>query len=95
MEKVLPLRRKIDEIDEKIILFLKERVEVCKLIGKTKRNHGIPIRDYPREDEQYRHIMRRASELGLNLHEVKTIYREIIAMCVHAQESDVTESHSS
>jgi len=94
LEKVLPLRRKIDEIDDKMLLFLKERVEVCRLIGKTKRSHGIPIRDYKREDEQYRNIMIRASELRLNLQEVKAIYREIIAMCVHAQEGDKPERHS-
>lgn len=92
MEKVLSLRRKIDEIDEQILRFLKERVEVCKIIGKTKRNHRIPMRDHGREDEKYRYVMTRASELGLNPREVKALFQEVIAMCIHAQESDATES---
>ncbi len=87
MEKILPLRRKIDEIDEQILRFLKERVEICKSIGKTKRKHGIPIRDYQREDELYTNVVRKASELGLNPHEVRAVYREIITMCTYTQES--------
>jgi len=88
LERILSLRRKIDKIDEQILRFLKERVEVCRSIGKTKREHGIPIRDYEREDELYANIMRRASELGLNPREVKAVYREIVAMGISAQESE-------
>jgi len=92
LEKILPLRRKIDEIDKQILCFLKERVEVSKSIGKMKREHGIPVRDYQRENEQYKYIMRRASRLRLNPQEVIAIYREIIAMSIHAQEANITES---
>jgi len=88
LEKILLLRRKIDEIDEQILRFLKERVEVSKSIGMTKREHGISIRDREREDKLYKDIMRRALELGLNPQEVKAVYRNILAMSVHAQESD-------
>jgi chorismate mutase len=88
LEKILSLRRKIDEIDEQILLFLRERVEICKSIGKTKREHGVPTRDYEREDKLYTKVMKRASELGLNPHEVKAVYREIIAMAIRAQESE-------
>jgi len=88
LERVLTLRKKVDEIDEKILYFLKERVEVCKSIGAIKREHGIPIRDYQREDDVYTNIMRKASELELNPQEVKAIYQEIMAMSAHAQEFD-------
>jgi len=95
LEKIFSLRKKIDEIDEQILRLLKERVDVSRSIGKTKREHGIPVRDYEREDELYANVMRRASELGLNQREVRVVYREIIAMSVHAQEADTTESCSS
>lgn len=91
MEKISLLRKKVDEIDEQILRFLKERVELSKNIGKLKREHGIPMRDDQRENEKYKSVMRRASSLGLNPHEVKAIYREIIAMSIHAQEAKVTE----
>jgi chorismate mutase len=87
LEKVPHLRRKIDEIDEKILLLLKDRIEVSKLIGKIKRENAVPIRDPKREDEKYRHIMQRASELGLGLDDVRNIYKIIMAMSIHAQES--------
>jgi len=88
LEKILPLRKKVDEIDEKILYFLKERVEICKSIGAIKREYGVPIRDRQREDEVYTNIMRKASKLGLNPQEVKAVYQEVMAMCAHAQESD-------
>jgi chorismate mutase len=79
------LRKEIDEIDERILHFLKDRVEICKTVGAIKRENGIPIRDQQREEEQYRNVMKRASELGLDPHEVKAVYREIIAMSMHVQ----------
>lgn len=88
MERILALRKKVDEIDEKILCFLKERVEVSRSIGVIKREHGLSIRDYQREDKVYASILRKASELGLNPQKVKVIYQEIMAMCAHAQESD-------
>jgi chorismate mutase/prephenate dehydratase len=91
LEKILPLRKKVDEIDEQILRFLKERVELSKSIGKLKREYGIPVRDYQRENEQYKNVMKRASSLELDPHEVKAIYREIIAMSIHAQKAKVTE----
>jgi len=86
LEKILSLRRKIDEIDEQILRLLKERLEVSIKIGKTKRKYGISLRDYEREDEVYTGVMKRASQLGLNPHEVKAVYREIIAISTRAQE---------
>ena len=88
MERISALRNKVDEIDEKILCSLKERVEVCKNIGAIKREHGIPIRDYEREDEVYANILRKVSELELNPQEVRAIYRKIMAMSAHAQEDD-------
>ena len=92
MEKIQSLRKKIDEIDEQILYSLKERVAVCITIGTTKRENGIPIRDSQREEEQYRFIMKKASELELDPHEVKAVYRKIISMCIHAQQSDINKS---
>jgi len=88
MERIASLRKKVDEIDEQILRFLKERLEVCRSIGKTKREHGIPVRDYEREDELYAKVMMKSSELGLNPREVRAVYREIIAMGIRVQESE-------
>lgn len=86
MEEISQLRRKIDEIDEEILRLLKERIEISRLIGRIKQEHGVPIRDPQREEEKYKHIAMKATELGLNLDEVRTIYQNIITMSVRAQE---------
>ena len=88
MERILALRKRVDEIDEEILFSLKERVEVCKSIGAIKRDDRIPIRDYQREDEVYTNILRKASELELDPHEIKAIYRKIVTMSARAQETD-------
>ena len=88
MEKILALRKKVDEIDEKILYFLKERVEICKNIGAIKPERGIPIRDYQREDEVDANVLRKVSELELDPKKVRAIYRKIMAMSAHAQEDD-------
>jgi len=51
MEKILPLRKRIDEIDEQILRFLKERIDICENIGTIKREHGLPVKDPNRENE--------------------------------------------
>jgi chorismate mutase len=88
LKRISALRKTVDEIDEKILCFLKERVEVCKSIGAIKREHGIPIRDYQREDEGYTNILRKVTELELSPQKVRAIYRKIVAMSANAQEDD-------
>jgi chorismate mutase len=86
LERILASRKRIDEIDEKILYLLKERIENCRGIGVIKRQLKIPIRDSHREGEVHTNITRKAAELGLNLQKVKVIYREIVAMSTHVQE---------
>jgi len=88
MERISSLRKRIDEIDEQILCLLKERVEVCENIGLIKREQGIPVRDRQRENEQFTRITGKASKLGLKPQEVKTVYKEIIAMSIRAQENE-------
>jgi chorismate mutase len=88
LERILALRKKVDEVDERILYCLRERVDICKIIGDIKRKNGIPIRDFQREDDVYSNIFRRASELRLNSDEVRAIYQKIMDMSTHAQKTD-------
>ncbi len=88
MERVSPLRKRIDEIDEQILRLLKERMDVCENIGVIKREQRIPVRDRQRENEQYTRMTEIASKLGLNPQEVIAVYQEIIAMSIRAQEHE-------
>lgn len=88
MERIPSLRRKIDEIDARILRSLKERMEVSKAIGKIKRENGLPIRNLEREDDLYARISERASKLGLVPEETKAIFRQVIAMSIRVQEDE-------
>jgi len=85
LKNIVTIRRKIDTIDEQIVLLLKERMDLCKCIGEVKRKIGIPVKDRRREDEVYLHIMAKALESGLDPQKVESIFKEIIALSVFVQ----------
>jgi len=84
--KIRQQRKKIDEIDKKIVLLLHERVEICKDIGEEKRIQGLPVNDAKREEEVYNHVRERATELSLNPTKIEAVYREIVNICKSVQE---------
>ncbi|AAL94257.1 chorismate mutase [Fusobacterium nucleatum subsp. nucleatum ATCC 25586] len=45
------MRKKIDEIDDKLLVLFKERLEVSKKIGLLKKKNKIEIFDPQREQE--------------------------------------------
>jgi chorismate mutase len=81
MEEIRQLRRRIDEVDEQILRSLSKRAEICRSIGLVKEKHGLPIQDFPRENDVYAHIRKHASELGLDPSHIEAIYSEIVNMC--------------
>ncbi len=85
-ERIAVLRQKIDEIDEKILLLLKERFEVAKEVGMEKRRLGMPLKDLKRENEKYQQIMEKALKLKLDPEAIREVFRKIIDVSVHAQE---------
>jgi len=79
------LRKKIDDIDEKLVLLLKDRMDLCKCIGDLKRKNKLSVKDRLREDEVYLHIMAKALESGLNPQKVEEIFKNIIALAIFIQ----------
>jgi chorismate mutase len=86
MQDISELRRKINEIDDQILLALCERVKVCQAIGEAKKKQGMPVRDVSREDEVYKRIKEKAAQLGLSSGQVEAVYREIVNMCSAVQQ---------
>ena len=86
MQEIKQLRKRIDEVDEQILQFLSERAEICRSIGLIKEKHGMPIQDFPRENDVYAHIRERAGEVGLEPSHVEAIYRRIVNMCSAVQD---------
>jgi chorismate mutase len=86
MQEIKQLRKRIDEVDEQILQFISERAEICRSIGLIKEKHGIPIQDFPRENDVYAHIRERAVEIGLEPSHAEAIYRQIVNMCSAVQD---------
>ena len=85
MQEIKQLRKRIDEVDDQILQALSERVEICRYIGLVKDKNGMPIQDFPREDNVYTHIRKKAAELGLDSVHAEAVYRQIVSMCSAVQ----------
>jgi len=86
MANIKQLRKIIDEVDEQILQSLSKRTKICRSIGLVKEKHGIPIQDYPRENDVYARMKERAADLGLDPSYVEAIYRQIVNMCSAVQD---------
>lgn len=51
MDRLIELRKQIDNIDSKIIKLIEKRFEISREIGKLKRENGFEIEDKKREKE--------------------------------------------
>ena len=67
-------RKNIDNIDQKIVSLLDERLNTCKEIGKYKKENNLPVLDSKREDEKINSIKDNAENKEL----VVEIYKKIM-----------------
>ncbi len=80
-EDIKAIRKRIDYIDEEIVKLLAERVKAAKDIGRLKKEKGLPIIDFKRENEIYSRVRSLAIENGLSPEDCEKIFKEIIQMC--------------
>ncbi len=73
------LRKKIDDLDQKIIGLLNDRTEFAREVGKKKIEAGKEIYAPDRESEVYQKIDRLAAKGVLPKDALKSIYREIMS----------------
>ena len=66
-EELKRLRGEIERIDREMIRLIRERVELAREVGKTKRQHDLPILDPAREAAIVRRAGELAREAGLDL----------------------------
>ena len=85
MENIVTFRKKIDAIDEKIVLLLKQRMDLCRQIGAIKAEKGLAVKDIRREDAVYLNVMAKALEVSLDPQKVEEIFKDIIALGVLVQ----------
>jgi chorismate mutase len=86
MDEIHQLRRKVDKVDDQILLALCERVKVCEAIGVAKKKRGLPVRDASRENEVYKRIKEKSVQFQLDPAQIERVYREIVNICSAVQE---------
>ena len=72
------LRKKIDEIDARIVELIGERIKVAEEIGQDKKENKKLIEDREREQGVLKHVRSLARENNINPGDVVAIYRQII-----------------
>jgi chorismate mutase/prephenate dehydratase len=86
MNRLDELRRRLDQLDRRLLENLDERLQTVGLIARVKEQGLSFLRDHERESELLARIESWARELGLDHFRTHEIYREIIAMSLKAQE---------
>jgi chorismate mutase-like protein len=70
-------RKKIDELDRRLVELLSQRAQAAHEIGKLKRGVGMPIYEPDREQTVYDNV-RRANPGPLPDHDLLAIYERIM-----------------
>ena len=80
MEEMKPLRKKINDIDERIVELLGNRINFSKEIGQHKLHAGLPIFDKQREKQVKKLWGKKADEIGIDYNSIYKILDEILHM---------------
>lgn len=86
-EEIRPLRAEINRLNQEILDRIRMRVDIALQIGEVKKRHGRPVRDPARETMVLEHVTRLAEAHGLEAEAIRRVFREIIELCVAAEEA--------
>jgi chorismate mutase/prephenate dehydratase len=78
-------RRKLDEIDSKIMDLLKERLKIAKGIGEEKKKEGKPIRDRSREEDVKKKWIKLATERGIRAELIEEMAETVMRMALEEE----------
>ena len=85
-QEIKELRKEIDRLNVEIIDRIKERVDVAIQIGAVKHRYDMPVVDSAREKIVYERARELAEQRGVDPDTIERIFREIVLMCVNAEE---------
>lgn len=81
------LRDRIDTVDRQIIALLAERLRIVEDVAIAKLEAASPFRDREREELLLLRLRERATEAGLDPHQIEALYRVIMNMSIAHQEA--------
>lgn len=76
-EKLADCRRRIDEVDVRLLALLNERTRIVEEIGRIKHDMTLPIYEPKREDEVFRNVLTHNTG-PLSAEAVKRVFERII-----------------
>jgi chorismate mutase len=79
------LRERIQQIDDRLVGLLVQRVALAREVGAAKRRAGLPALDPRREAAVVRHAGERARAAGIHDEDVRYIFWHVIGLCRRAQ----------
>ena len=79
-------RRKIDDIDRRLVKLLNDRAKCQVEIGKLKLESGLPVLDSSRENEVLRHAME-ANQGPLESEAIRRVFEKIVGESRSLQEN--------
>ena len=85
-EEIKPHRDTIDRLNDEIIILIAERQKAALAIGGVKKRYGKPVVDRSREQAILDKIREKAQAKGLDPDALERVFREIIRLCVEAEE---------
>jgi chorismate mutase len=86
IEEIRPHREKIDRLNIEIIEKIAERQKEALLIGEIKKKYDKPIIDTSREKVILESIREKAQHYMLDSDALERVFKEIIRLCVEAEE---------
>ncbi len=75
------LRKKIDELDSKLVELIGERIKIAEEIGQGKKEESRLIEDRERELKVLRNVRSLARDENISPSDMESIYRNIIDAC--------------
>jgi chorismate mutase-like protein len=81
-------RKKIDELDRRLVELLNERAQAAHEIGKLKRNTSMPIYEPEREKTIFANVCR-ANRGPLPDSELRQVYERIIDVMRNIQKNEI------
>ena len=85
---IVDWRKKIDELDRRLVDLLNERAQAAHEIGKLKRNTSMPIYEPDREKTIFANVQK-ANHGPLPESELRQVYERIINVMRNIQKNEI------
>jgi|SRR5208337_1401490 len=86
-------RRKIDELDARLVELISQRAQAAHEIGRLKRDAGMPIYEPDRERDVFDHV-RSINPGPLPNHDLLNIYERIMDIMRQIQQEEIAPKPS-